>query len=38
MLNEEHIHFMERLMHFAILQEKNEISKPEELKCDPELY
>ena len=33
LLDEKHIHFMEQLMHFAILQEKNEISIPEELKC-----
>jgi hypothetical protein len=33
LLDEKHIHFMEQLMHFAILQEKNEISKTEELKC-----
>jgi hypothetical protein len=33
LLDEKHILFMERLMHFAILQEKNEISVPEELKC-----
>jgi hypothetical protein len=33
LLDENHIHFMEQLMHFAILQEKNEISVPEELKC-----
>jgi hypothetical protein len=33
LLDEKHIFFMERLMHFAILQEKNEISLPEELKC-----
>jgi len=48
LLDEEHIRLMERLMHFAILQEKNEISIPEELKCvrallkgrvkDPECY
>jgi hypothetical protein len=31
LLDERHIHLMERLMHFAILQEKNEISIPEEL-------
>ncbi len=33
LLDEKHIRFMEQLMHFAILQEKNEISIPEELKC-----
>jgi hypothetical protein len=33
LLDEKHILFMEQLMHFAILQEKNEISVPEELKC-----
>src|SRR4030095_17094063 len=33
LLNERHIHLMERLMHFAILQEKNEISISEELNC-----
>jgi hypothetical protein len=33
LLDENHICFMEQLMHFAILQEKNEISIPEELKC-----
>jgi hypothetical protein len=33
LLDEKHIYFMEQLMHFAILQEKNEISMPEELKC-----
>src|ERR1700681_4318620 len=33
LLDEKHVHFMEQLMHFAILQEKNEISIPEELKC-----
>jgi hypothetical protein len=33
LLDEKHIHFMEQLMHFAILQERNEISKTEELKC-----
>jgi hypothetical protein len=33
LLNEEHIHFMEQLMHFAILMERNEISYKEELKC-----
>jgi hypothetical protein len=32
LLEEKHIVFMERLMHYAILQEKNEISVPEELK------
>ncbi len=31
LLNERHILFMEQLMHFAILQEKNEISIQEEL-------
>ncbi len=31
LLNESHIQFMEQLMHFAILQERNEISKSEEL-------
>ncbi len=33
LLEEQHIQFMERLMHFAILQEKNEITVAEELKC-----
>ena len=33
LLDEQHIQFMERLMHFAILQEKNEITVTEELKC-----
>jgi hypothetical protein len=33
LLDEKHIRFMEQLMHFAILQEKNEISIQEELKC-----
>ena len=33
LLDEEHIQFMERLMHFAILHEKNEITVAEELKC-----
>jgi hypothetical protein len=33
LLDEQHIQFMERLMHFAILHEKNEISIGEELKC-----
>jgi hypothetical protein len=33
LLNEKHILFMEQVMHFAILQEKNEIGLPEELKC-----
>jgi hypothetical protein len=33
LLDEKHILFMERLMHFAILQEKNEIPITEELKC-----
>ncbi len=33
LLNEEHVLFMEQLMHFAILQERNEISYTEELKC-----
>jgi len=33
LLNEQHIQFMERLMHFAILHEKNEITVTEELKC-----
>jgi hypothetical protein len=32
LLSEEHIQFMERLMHFAILQEKNEITVAEELQ------
>jgi hypothetical protein len=32
LLGEIHIRFMEELMHFAILQERNEISKSEELK------
>ncbi|HEY4937106.1 MAG TPA: hypothetical protein VII44_11025 [Puia sp.] len=31
LLDEEHIHFMEQLMHYAILQEKKEISLREEL-------
>ena len=31
LLNERHIQFMEQLMHFAILQERNEINKTEEL-------
>ena len=31
LLDERHIGFMEQLMHFAILQEKNEISFAEEL-------
>jgi len=31
MLNEDHICFMEQLMHYAILQERNEISYSEEL-------
>jgi len=31
LLDEKHIHFMEQLMHFAILHEKNEISQSEEL-------
>jgi hypothetical protein len=33
LLDEQHIQFMEQLMHFAILQEKNEISVTEELNC-----
>jgi len=33
LLDEQHIQLMERLMHFAILHEKNEISVEEELKC-----
>jgi hypothetical protein len=33
LLEEKHILFMEQLMHFAILQEKNEISVSEELTC-----
>jgi hypothetical protein len=33
LLDEQHIQFMERLMHFAILHEKNEITVAEELKC-----
>jgi hypothetical protein len=33
LLDEKHIYFMEQLMHFAILQEKNEISMSDELKC-----
>jgi hypothetical protein len=33
LLDEQHIQFMERLMHFAILHEKNEITVTEELKC-----
>ena len=33
LLDEKHIHFMEQVMHFAILEERNEISKTEELKC-----
>jgi hypothetical protein len=32
LLDEKHIEFMERLMHYAILQERNEISISEELK------
>ncbi len=32
LLNEKHILFMEQLMHFAILQERNEISREEELE------
>lgn len=32
LLNEKHVLFMEQLTHFAILQEKNEISKKEELE------
>ena len=32
LLDERHVELMERLMHFAILQEKNEISYAEELK------
>jgi hypothetical protein len=31
LLDERHIHFMEQLMHYAILHEKNEISQQEEL-------
>jgi len=31
LLEEKHIEFMEQLMHVAILQERNEITKPEEL-------
>jgi hypothetical protein len=31
LLDEKHVHFMEQLMHFAILQERNLISKSEEL-------
>jgi hypothetical protein len=37
LLEESHIHFMEQLMHYAILQERNEISVPEELKSIREL-
>jgi hypothetical protein len=33
LLDEKHIQFMEVLMHYAILHEKNEISVTEELKC-----
>jgi hypothetical protein len=33
LLDEKHIQFMEQLMHFAILHEKNEITVTEELKC-----
>jgi hypothetical protein len=33
LLEEQHIRFMEQLMHFAILHEKNEITVTEELKC-----
>lgn len=33
LLEEQHIQFMERLMHFAILHERNEITAAEELKC-----
>jgi len=33
LLDEQHIQFMERLMHFAILHERNEITAAEELKC-----
>jgi hypothetical protein len=33
LLDEQHIQFMEQLMHFAILHEKNEITVAEELKC-----
>ena len=33
LLDEQHIQFMEQLMHFAILHEKNEITIAEELKC-----
>jgi len=33
LLDEQHIQFMERLMHFAIQHEKNEITVTEELKC-----
>jgi hypothetical protein len=33
LLNEEHIHYMEQLMHYAILQEKKEISLREELNA-----
>ena len=33
LLEEKHILFMEQLMHYAILQEKNEISISEELSC-----
>src|SRR5450432_799704 len=32
LLEEKHIEFMEQLMHFAILQERNEITVSEELK------
>ena len=33
LLAEEHILFMEKLMHYAILQERREISVQEELNC-----
>jgi hypothetical protein len=33
LLEEKHIRFMEQLMHFAMLHEKNKVSKQEELKC-----
>lgn len=33
LLNEDHIQFMERVMHFAILHERKEISKHEELNA-----
>jgi hypothetical protein len=33
LLEEEHIHFMEKIMHFATLHELHEISIPEEQQC-----